>query len=161
MNKSVLILAGLLLIILGILGGLYWVNNETNEAFSPDIDIQEVKFEEAGETVYIRAVSWGISGNHNEVMITTEPVEPEIRKPEEERDYIFYTMELYYKKKGIDSLLIYAPSSSIGDVPSNFSEKIKIVLLELKTFDEIRDYEQNYNEYGLTRIRTYPSSPSE
>ncbi len=161
MKKSVIILVGLFLVILSILGGLYWVNSETDVAFKPDVNIQTVKFEEAEEQVYIRGMSWGISGNHNEVMLTTEPIEPEIRQSNEETDYIFYTMELYYKKKGIDTLLIYTPSSSVGDSSPNFSEKIKLVLIELKTFDEIRDYEQNYNDYGLTRVRTYPSRPNE
>lgn len=119
------------------------------------ISKQTVVFKELNESVYIRAIAWGISGNHNEVIISSEPIKPEGR-PSEEKDYIFYTTEIYYKKQGIDTLLVYADGSSIGKEPTIFIKKIKIVPIKISTADEAVDYEKNYKEYGLIKISAYP-----
>ena len=119
------------------------------------ISKQTVVFKELNESVYIRAIAWGISGNHNEVIISSEPIKPEGR-PSEEKDYIFYTTEIYYKKQGIDTLFVYADGSSIGKEPTIFTKKIKIVPIKISTADEAVDYEKNYKEYGLIKITAYP-----
>ena len=122
---------------------------------SPSVSSHVIEFEELNQKVYLRAMSWGISGNHNEVILSTNPVEPSTRKSEEGKDYIFYTSEVYYKKQGIDTLLVYAESSSIGKRPNNFSGSINVVPVELKTYSEVQDYEKRYKEYGLSKISVY------
>jgi hypothetical protein len=120
------------------------------------ISEQTVIFEEINDSIYIRARAWGVSGNHNEIIISLDPIEREGRQAEKEKDYIFYATEIYYKKQGIDTLLIYADGSSIGKKPAVFTERIKIVPVKIKTADEAMKYEKNYKKYGLTKVSAYP-----
>jgi hypothetical protein len=153
MNKYIKI-ALLVLTPLGIIiGCVYWyILKAVDVDVSPVINKQVVDFEELDEKVYLRAMSWGVSGNHSEIILSALPIEPESRKSTKERDYIFYTSELYYKKKGVDTLLIYAAASSIGSIPDSFVDKIKIVPVKLNTYDSLQEYEKKYREYGLSKI---------
>lgn len=157
MRKSITFALLVLAIFAVVAVGFYlFVFNAVDVDMEPSINSQTVVFDEIGEKVYFRAMAWGISGNHNEVILSTEPIEPETRKSEKEKDYVFYTTEIYYKKKGVDTLLVYAEASSIGKSPRSLSDKITIVPVKLNTYDESLDYQMNYKEYGLSKISVYP-----
>jgi hypothetical protein len=153
MKKTVKMMLLTLVIISIAIGGLLKVDDVDMNA---RVSTQIVEFKELDEKVYIRAMACGIAGNHNEVILSAEPIIPETRKSEKEKDYIFYTTEVYYKKQGSDTLLIYAQESSMGKCPDNFTQKVKVVTIKIKTYDEAKDYEKNYKAYGLLKVSAYP-----
>lgn len=98
---------------------------------------------------YFTIRNWGISGDHEEIVLSDTFRE----KSEKTKDYIFYTNEIYYKVKQ-DSLFIYT-SINNTKIPIKEFETIRVVLIDLKTFDEIKDYKNNYLKYSLKRISIY------
>ncbi len=147
----IVVFAFLLLIILS----FWFAFKATNVNMKPLIKTEEIIFNNLSEKVYLRAMSWGIAGNHNEIIISTKPIAPIDRKSKKENDFIFYTTEIYYKKQGVDTLLVYSVSSSIGKEPKNYDGKVKIVIKSLKTYDAFKEYQKNYEKYGLKRISLY------
>lgn len=101
------------------------------------------------DTLYISASSWGLAGNHQEIVFSENP----ITIPNKETDYIFYTDEIQYKTDK-NTLTIYAPQSG-KNIPKTSFKNIEVVFKGLKTYDEIRDYNTNYQKYGLQRISVY------
>jgi|GEM_PF-2082005 len=99
--------------------------------------------------IYVRATYRGITGDYQEVVFSETP----ITVPDKEKDYIFYTDEVVYK---IDknTLTLYAPQSS-KSIPKTSFKNIEIIFKGLKTADEIRDYNTNYQKYGLEKISTH------
>jgi hypothetical protein len=148
---SLLIILFIVIIVAGIF--IYQFNKLD---LSPIIKTRTVEFPELNETLYIRAMAWGLTADHNEIILSTEPILPENRNSEKDKDYIFYTPEIYYKKSDIDTLLIYADKSSIGNFPLKFtSNNIKIAIKEINDYDESIDYKSNYNKYGLEKLSVY------
>jgi hypothetical protein len=113
-----------------------------------------IAFEELNSKLYIRAKSWGMSGNHKEILLSSFPLE-ENKQCSKDECFVFYASEIYYKKEGTDTLLIYAGASAISEAPKNFSTPIKIKQIELKNYDEVKDYEINYKKYGLSKVSVY------
>lgn len=99
-----------------------------------------------GEKVYVRAKVWGVSGNHQEIVFSENP----ITIPNKDKDYIFYTDEVLYK---IDknSLSIFAPQSG-KNIPKLLFSNIEVIFKGLKNSAEISDYSMNYKKYGLEKI---------
>lgn len=108
-----------------------------------------LRFKFSNESLFLRAKKWGISGNHEEIVLS----EIDTNLTNKEVDYIFYTTEIFYKIDENDKLTIYAPASSISEPSKGFSVIINII--ELNTADEIKDYNINYLKYGLKRISVY------
>lgn len=102
-----------------------------------------------GKKIFVRAKFWGISGNHEEIVFSESP----ITIPSKENDYIFYTDEVFYKINN-NVLTIYAPESG-KNIPRISFKNIEIIFKGLKTYDEIRDYNTNYQKYDLERISVY------
>lgn len=99
-----------------------------------------------GKKIYVRAKIWGISSNHEEIVLSETP----INIPNKEKDYIFYTDEVFYKIEN-STLKLYAPQSG-KNFPQIQYKDIDIVFKGLKTASEIKDYHLNYEKYGLERI---------
>lgn len=98
MNKSFKIITLIVLVIIG--GKIYWwLNKEKDLMVSSKINQNIVDFEELNEKAYFTAKAWGIAGNHEEIILSTSPLIGD-RKYLKDRDYIFYTSEVYYKKTG-------------------------------------------------------------
>lgn len=156
MSKSLKIT---LFVILGLtigIGSIYFfVLNSFDTSMDSVINNQVIEFDELNEKAYFSARAWGIAGNHEEIILSTSPISDEHRAYSKDECFIFYTSEVYYKKKGADTLLIYAGSSSIADPPMNQPTQIKIIPVELKNYDEVKDYKQNYKKYGLSKISVY------
>ena len=106
------------------------------------------------ETVYVRARSWGIAGNHEEIIFSPSPLGENI-KYLEGRDLIYYTSEVYYKKQGKDSLIIYAPASSMPTVSESKFVYIKVRQVELEDNEELKDIANHYREYGLSKVTAF------
>jgi len=156
MNKELKIT---LLVILGLiicLGSIYFfVLNSSHTSMDSVIKNQIIEFDELNEKAYFSARVWGITGNHEEIILSTSPISNDHKAYLKDECFIFYTSEVYYKKKGLDTLLIYAGSSSIADHPKNQSTQIKIIPVALKNYNEVKDYKKNYKEYGLSKISAY------
>jgi len=147
-----------LFVILGLIIGIgsiyFFVLNSFDTSMDPVINNQIIEFEEVGEKVYMRAKTWGISGNHSEILLSTSPINNEHREYFKNKQYTFInTTELFYRKQGKDSLLIYVDYKS--EIPEKLDTKIQIEQIELKNYDEVKDYKQNYKKYGLSKISVY------
>lgn len=101
------------------------------------------------DSIYISARTWGLAGNHEEIVFSETSISPN----EKEKQYIFYTDEVFYKSDN-SSLVIYAPKSGIKESIIPF-KNIEVKIKGLKTADEIRDYSINYEKYGLSKISIF------
>lgn len=114
----------------------------------------EIAFEELNSKVYVQVKSWGVAGNHEEILLSSIPLLSNAEFSKEDC-YVFYASEIYYKKAGADTLIVYTGASEIASVPNKFSSPIKIRQIELKNYDEVREYSRNYKKYGLSKISIY------
>ena len=115
------------------------------------MNYQTIYFPKANTKIYTLARIWGITGNSEEVRLCSEPYEFG-KRDQTDRCVVFHTARIFYKKDGATSLQVYAPSSSI---PANIKDsvgQIRISVKGLKSFDDIKDFEQNFENYGLMTI---------
>lgn len=156
MKKTYKILIITITMLVTTFGIAYWlfVRSVGDVNIPSTMNEHTVNFSELGESIYIRAKAWGLGGNHQEIILSTSPIDKE-RQSIKEKDIIFYSMEIYLKKKGVDTLLVYADASTIGKIPSNLKTSIKIVPIGLKNYDEVKEYERNYKKYDLKKISVY------
>ena len=115
------------------------------------MNFQTIYFPKSNMKIYTVARIWGITGNSEEVRLCSEPYEFG-KRDQADQCVVFYTERIYYKKDGVTSLQVYAPTSSI---PANIKDsvgQIRISVKGLKTYDEIKDFEQNFENYGLMTI---------
>ncbi len=106
-----------------------------------------VDLAEIDKPLYIKAKNWGITGNHEEIVLSFSSV----NITNKERDYIFYTNEVYYKTDKKQTITVYAPESLISE-PQNKPLNVKVILVGLKNSNEIKDYSLNYKKYGLEKV---------
>lgn len=142
----------LLVAILLILGLFYWLflyqMEEVGKYKSMDFTI------ELKEKIYISARYWGLTGDHQEIVLSNEPIKPEHRSYSKEEYYIFYTADIFYRTENNNVITIYAPESSVSE-PLNRFTNITVKIVGLKNADEIKDYALNYPKYGLKKISVY------
>lgn len=111
-----------------------------------------VDFPDIQQKIAIEARTWGLAGNHEIISIfpgaEKDPVDSSLIQ-------IFYTSELYYRKKGVDTLIVFTVSSSYK---KDFLKKIGNVHLEIHPIHynhgEI-NYSRDYKKSGLKRISVY------
>lgn len=106
----------------------------------PEIVMDIILFPEVEDTIYVRAMSWGISGNHNQVMFSGKEIIPSNRKPVISQDLIFHSPEVFVKKQGPDTLIIFVNASSIEEKSVCESCKVKILVKKLNSYSEWQDY---------------------
>ena len=110
--------------------------------------IEKIIISPKGDSIYIKARFWGITGDHEEIIFSEEPI---ILPPNKDRYYIFYTDEVFYKFENNDELVIHAPKSG-KSIPKIPFKNIKVVLKDLKTGDNMRNISENYKKYKLEKI---------
>ena len=115
------------------------------------MNFQTIYFPKADMKIYTVARIWGMTGDHEEVRLCSEPYEFG-KRVQTDKCVVFYTERIFYKKDGDEGLQIFAPSSSISPDIKNSVGQIKLAVKELKTFNEIKDYEKNFEKYGLMTI---------
>ncbi|MEQ1607169.1 MAG: hypothetical protein ABL999_20085 [Pyrinomonadaceae bacterium] len=115
------------------------------------MNYQTIYFPKADTKIYSLARIWGITGNSEEVRLCSEPYEVG-KKDQSDHCVVFFTDRIYYKKNGATGLQIYAPSSSIPPNIKDSVGSIRISVKELKNFDEVKDFERNFENYGLMTI---------
>ncbi|GAA4843878.1 hypothetical protein GCM10023331_31070 [Algivirga pacifica] len=107
-----------------------------------------------GKKIYVSAKIWGISSNHEEIVFSETP----ITVPDKNKDFIFYTNEVFYKVSG-KRLYIYACDCDTSEPKATF-KGVNVILNNLKTSSQIKDYSINYKKYGLEKMSIHHSPPS-
>lgn len=115
------------------------------------MNFQTIYFPKDNMKIYTLARIWGITGNSEEVRLCSEPYEFG-KRDQADQCVVFFTDRIYYKKDGATSLQVYAPTSSIPGNNKDSVGKIRISVKGLKTYDDIKDFEQNFENYGLMTI---------
>lgn len=145
--KMRIIFIGLIVLIVGILFYSY----KFCEDVEMTIEVRTIlKFDDMKKKVFLKARSWGISGNHEEITLS----EKDKTIPDKKIDYIFYTSEIFYKIEGDGRLIIYAPEGSVSEPLKKFKD-VDVVINKLTTAEEIKDYNRHFRKYGLERISIY------
>ncbi len=113
-----------------------------------------IDFDSLGEKIYVRARAWGLAGNHEEIILSNEPIKNKHLEYFYDRQFIFLSVtELFYKKTNEDTLEVYVDYKS--EVPPKFQSKVKIKQIEFKDVDNASDMKANPEKYGLTRVTVY------
>ena len=143
------------ILVIAIIGIAMYLNSKLS-ALDPLIVYDEITFEEINKSIYFRGMAWGLAGNHEEVILSENKIKPNDRKSIRNRDLIFYTSELYYKKTGLDSLIIYVKQSSIPSWNNTQSFKpVKITVNPLKYSSDLKRFENTYKDNGYEKISIY------
>jgi hypothetical protein len=131
------------------IGAIWFYRNWRKEEFMPAKENTiSINLGNESRPLFLRAKIWGVAGNHEQIILS----QSNNNVPNKTDDYIFYTTEIFYKVGNDNTVIIYAIESSISE-PVN---KIPNVTVKgLKTADEIRNYNTNYQKYGLKRISVY------
>lgn len=122
---------------------------EHEESGFPQDEVTKVLSLSNGKKIYIRAKIWGISSNHEEIVFSETP----INIADKEKDYIFYTDEVFYNIEA-NTLNLYACDCDTSEPEVAFKE-VNIILNDLKTSSKIKDYSENYKKYGLNKMSIY------
>ena len=140
-------------VLLAILGILLWVfiTSLKKMDISPTVNQYTIEFEEIQDKLFIEARIWGLAGNHEAILISSNTFNNEVQY-HEDKEYIFFNSELFYKKIGIDTLLLRIYHAV--KVPEKMFTKVKIVQIEFESPHEIDDYKENYKKYGFTLVST-------
>lgn len=145
-KKMIFAIIALLLVLV-----VWYYNHWRNEDFMPPNEkIITVNFENTDKKVFIKAKTWGVAGNHEEIVLSLSNA----NISNKESDYIFYSNEVYYKTDSIQTITIFAPESSISE-PLNKFTNTTVKINGLKNADEIKDYALNYQKYGLKKVNVY------
>ncbi len=114
-----------------------------------------IVFSELAERVDIKTKTWGlIGGNHQKIIVSIVGIGDQ-KEVVATQNITFDVAEMYYKKEGLDTLRIYVAASSIPAIQCITNTSVKLVITELKNYDEIMEYDQHYTEYGLEKIDVY------
>jgi hypothetical protein len=157
-KKIILIVAaslGLVLLAVLVLSALVLSSMSSSlSSWSPEPNEYVVDFDSLGEKIYIRAKAWGLAGNHEEIILSNEPIKNRHLEYFYDKQFIFLSMtELFYKKINADTLEVYADYKS--KEPPKFQSKVKIKQIEFKDIDNASDMKTNPEKYGLTRVTVY------
>lgn len=117
---------------------------------------QEIILPEIQKKLYWNVRIWGISGNHSEIVLSSGLIDAKNWEYDKSRHYVFYTSEIYYKVVNSNTIVVYAPTSSIGQVPVNHNlDSIIVNIIELKSYDEVEKYSRNFKNYGLLKVSAF------
>lgn len=144
----------LFIVSIGVL--LFYIMLQKKDNTSVVTNSKVVEFPEISKHLYWNARSWGISGNHQEIILSLSLIDPDKWNYMKNKHYVFYTSEIYYKVENPNILIIYAPYSSIGEKPKNQSYKnIEVKIIELKAYKDVLNYSNNFKKYGLIKMSTF------
>ena len=145
--KRLILLIIILLIVWGIFG-LIKVFNKLDGLESTRI----VRFNEMNIELKIKARTWGLAGNHEEIYVTSNET---LENNSQCDTLVFYSDQLFYKIKEPDTLIIYANYSSFSETTPKLCSKVNIKIIVLKYYDDVKLMENSFHEQGLERITIY------
>jgi len=109
-----------------------------DEIGKPSFERKQIYFPNKKTNLYVKRKTWGITGNHQITIISTNP-EHEF-KADSLKDYIFNGFaEVIYKVEN-STLKIY--SHDKPDIPHKFDSKIEIELIEFQNNAEWHEIER-------------------
>lgn len=127
------------IIIISIILILRWSILWLNEPFNNSIDKNIVLFEHSDNPVYIRLRSWGLLGNHEEILIssTNSIIADTVN------DHIFYTDHVYYIIENDSILYIYVTKSSISTLANKMDNVIVIPIDNEDYYEQMSNCQQS------------------
>lgn len=158
-SKKILItiaaVLGLVVLVVFVMSGVILSSMSSSvSSLSPEANEYVIDFESLEEKIYIRARAWGLAGNHEEIILSNEPIKNKHLEYFYDRQFIFLSVtEIYYKKVNEDTLEVYVSYKS--EVPPDFRSKVKIKQIEFKDLNKAPDMKANPEKYGLTRVSVY------
>lgn len=143
------------IIILGVLYFIYYRMNRTVVDTLVASEINTISIND--KKLYIMAKAWGITGNHEQVILSYDPITNKKSIPDSAMTYfLIATSTIYYKKVANDSLYVYTGPCKIIKPKKEIVDGAKIKFNILRTYDENKNYEKNFTDYGLTRLSISP-----
>lgn len=137
-----------LLLLLPIGAVWFYLNWDKDEVIPKKEKTRCIRLGNEGSPLFIRAKVWGIAGNHQQIVVS----QSNNKLPDKTYDYIFYTSEIFYKVGKDNNVIVYAAESSISEPEK---PHLNVTLKGLKTYDEIKEYNTNYQKYDLERFCVY------
>jgi hypothetical protein len=122
------------------LPAIYSCSNNSN-VLKPVVKDEIIIFNNTEDTLYLKTVVWGISGNHHKTFLSS--YKKNDTQYDTIRDYIFKEDYPIYYSKTKDTLLIYVMDEP--QTPNNFSSNVivKQIKIDGKRFRELCvDYEK-------------------
>ena len=101
----------ILIIVFLIIGG-YLYYKWGKESFMPSNEnIIALNLEKVGKPIYIKARNWGVAGKHAEIVLSLS------KKNifNKDRDYIFYSNEVFYKTDNIHKITFFSSGSATSE----------------------------------------------
>ncbi|RZK39761.1 MAG: hypothetical protein EOO90_17445 [Pedobacter sp.] len=141
MKNTIIIL---LIIVAGSIWYFMWRKEGVVES---KVNMVVIDLGDKNRSLFLRAKVWGVAGNHEEIVLSTS----NSKLANKTEDYIFYTSEIFYKVEK-NTFIVYVPESSISE-PRAKIQRVRIN--SLKTADQVKDYNINYDNYGLKRFSVY------
>lgn len=139
--KVFFLIIGILIIIIALY--LLYFSKQIPD-YKPIVKILKIHSDDLNESIYIKKKSWGITYDHQLIIISKSSDED--FEPNEDENYIF--LNLFYKVKE-DTVFIYTMKKST--VPRNFHSKFKIKQIELSN-PEMMELTTKYKEKGLDTL---------
>jgi hypothetical protein len=139
MKKKIIIFISLCILI-GLI--IFLFISENSEVVKSNYKVSKIFASSLNQTVFIIKETWGISSDHQRVVISTSNSES---KPDSSKEYIFSDSEFFYKLVQ-DTIYVYTMSKA--RIPSKFESKIKIKQIEISNPD-LMDLYKNYKSKGL------------
>jgi hypothetical protein len=113
----------------------------------PVVEINSVHFDKANDTIYIKKKNWGITGDYQIIVLSTDPNRD--FKPNKEKEYVYEGLiSLFYKMEN-DTLTLYV--SKAVEVPEDFKLNDFILQKEL-TNQEMMNLYETYKEKGIQKF---------
>jgi hypothetical protein len=137
--------------VVGMAFGAFGMHFLMTPRMEPRINFQTIYFPGTETRIHTVARVWGLTGDHEEVKFCSEPVKLDQRN-QADKCIVLHTARVFYEKDGATKLRIYAPSSSIPPNVKTSLGPITVSIRELKTFDDINEFERNFETYGLVSI---------
>jgi hypothetical protein len=110
----------------------------------------KVVFPNLNDTIYVMASSWGLTGDHIEIVVSHSSVVN--RSSSIDSDYIFYEPTIYFKRDN-DTLIFY--SLTLANIPRNFDSRINIKQIKVEDIEQMKRYEQTHENLELTEVTVY------
>jgi hypothetical protein len=120
------------------------------------VEVKRLNYKTLNQQVYLRARTWGLAANHDEITISQYPFRPKDRS-NRSGDIVLYSDEVFFKLVGGDSLLLYINASAIGKGTKAYSliGNVKVIIYPVHGYCDTLDIKNNYARIGLERLSTF------
>jgi hypothetical protein len=100
-----------------------------------------------GKKIYIHKYTWGLSGNHSDIVVSLEKIEN--KKIDVSKDILYKGNSIMFYKVKNDTLFLLV--ETIAEIPKDFSNVVK-VLQEEKSNRDLNILRETYSEQNLNKV---------